>query len=73
MLKKLDEKIIELMVSDNGIGIPDGFDYMNKNTLGMQLFRGISEDQLMGKINITTNNGMTFYIQFKNIVLNENT
>ena len=73
MLKKQDEEIIELIVSDNGIGIPEGFDYMNKNTLGMQLFRGISEDQLMGKINITTNNGITCNIRFKNIYLNENT
>src|ERR1035437_4255160 len=73
MLKKHDDAIIELIVSDDGVGIPDGNDYLNKNTLGMQLLRGISEDQLMGKINITTNNGITCNIRFKNIYLNENT
>jgi PAS domain S-box-containing protein len=71
-LKMLDEEMVELIVSDNGIGISDEFDYMNKNTLGMQLFRSISEDQLMGKINITTDNGMTCNLLFKNIYLDEN-
>ena len=65
-LKKLDDEIIELIVSDDGIGISGEFEYMNKNTLGMQLLQGIAEDQLMGKINITTNNGMTYSIRFKN-------
>jgi len=68
MLKKHDDEIIELIVSDDGVGIPDGNDYLNKNTLGMQLLRGIAEDQLMGRTNITTNNGMRFNIRFKNIV-----
>jgi PAS domain S-box-containing protein len=71
VLKKLDEEIIELMVSDDGIGIPEGDDYLNRNTLGMQLLQGIAEDQLMGKINITTKNGMDCTIRFKNILLNE--
>jgi PAS domain S-box-containing protein len=73
MLKKLDDEIIELIVSDDGIGISEEFEYMNKNTLGMQLLKGISEDQLMGKINITTNNGMNCSVRFKNIYLDENT
>jgi len=73
VLKKPDDEIIELVVSDDGIGISKEFEYLNKNTLGMQLLKGISEDQLMGKINITTNNGMTCSIRFKNIYLEENT
>jgi PAS domain S-box-containing protein len=72
ILKKLDDEIIELIVSDDGIGIPEESEYMNRNTLGMQLLKGISEDQLMGKINISTNNGMNCSIRFKNIDLDEN-
>jgi two-component sensor histidine kinase len=71
MLKKIDEEIIELTISDNGVGIADGYDYMNKNTLGMQLFRSIAEDQLMGEINITNQNGLAYKIQFKNIIKDE--
>lgn len=67
ILKKLDEEDVEISVSDNGVGISEGIDYMNKNTLGLQLFRSISEDQLGGKIKIDSNNGMTFNLRFKNI------
>jgi PAS domain S-box-containing protein len=72
-LKKLDEEIIELTVSDNGIGIPEGEDYLNRNTLGMQLLQGIAQDQLMGEIQITMKNGMHCIVRFKNILLTENT
>ncbi|MDR3609071.1 MAG: histidine kinase dimerization/phosphoacceptor domain -containing protein [Ignavibacteriaceae bacterium] len=71
-LKKLDEEIVELIVADNGIGIQEGYDYLNKNTLGMQLFRGISEDQLMGEIKIETDNGVTCKLRFKNTHPKEN-
>lgn len=73
ILKKMDDEIIELRITDNGIGIPDDFDYMNKNTLGMHLFRSITEDQLRGTINITAQNGMNCIICFKNTLLDENT
>ena len=72
VLKKLDDEMIDLIISDNGIGIPEGIDFMNNNTLGMQLFRGISEDQLMGEIKVTNQNGLTYKIQFKNLVKGEN-
>jgi PAS domain S-box-containing protein len=68
-LKKLDEETIELIVSDTGIGIPEGNNHMKSNTLGLQLFQSISEDQLMGKVEIINENGLTYKIQFKNIPL----
>lgn len=72
-LKKLPEEMIELVVCDDGIGIPDGENYLNKNTLGMQLLTGIVEDQLMGTINISTNNGLYCNVHFKNNIITENT
>jgi two-component sensor histidine kinase len=72
ILKKLDEEMIELTVCDDGIGISSGDDYLNKNTLGMELLRGIVEDQLMGHISISTKNGMNCKVRFKNILLSEN-
>jgi PAS domain S-box-containing protein len=68
ILKKSDEEIIELSISDNGIGIPDGFDYMNKNTLGMQILYTIVEMQLLGEINVSRQDGISFNIHFKNII-----
>ena len=68
-LKKPDEELIDLIVSDDGIGIPDGDDYLNKNTLGIELLRSIVEDQLMGTINLTTNKGMYCNVRFNNSIL----
>lgn len=70
-LKKLDQETIELRISDNGVGIPEGFDFMDNNTLGMQLFNTIAVDQLMGDIKIDSNHGLTFTIHFKDISYEE--
>jgi PAS domain S-box-containing protein len=70
-LRKLEQETIELIISDNGVGVPEGFDFMNNNTLGMQLFNTIAVDQLMGDIKIDSNNGLTFTIQFKDISYEE--
>jgi PAS domain S-box-containing protein len=70
-LKKLEDDTIELIVSDNGIGIPEGFNLMEKNTLGMQVFYNIATEQLMGNVKIEANHGLTFTIHFKDISYEE--
>ena len=70
-LKKLEGDTIELIISDNGIGIPDGYDLMEKNTLGMQLFQNIATEQLMGDIKIESNHGLAYTIHFKDISYEE--
>jgi PAS domain S-box-containing protein len=64
-LAQLEGEIIELKVSDNGIGIPEGFDLMEQNTLGMQLFQNIAIEQLMGKLTVESHNGLEYTIHFK--------
>ena len=70
-LKKLEEDTIELVISDNGIGIPDGFNLLEKNTLGMQVFYNIATEQLMGEVNIESKNGLTFTMHFKDVSYEE--
>jgi PAS domain S-box-containing protein len=70
-LKKLEEDTIELIISDNGIGIPDGYDLKNKDTLGMQLFYNIATEQLLGDVNVESNQGLSFTIHFKDISYEE--
>ena len=70
-LKKLEEDTIELVISDNGIGIPDGFNLLDKNTLGIQVFYNIATEQLMGDVKIESNNGLIFTIHFKDISYEE--
>jgi len=53
-----------LIVSDNGIGFPDGLDFKKTESLGMQLVCALTE-QLSGNIKLTRDKGTTFTIMFK--------
>jgi len=70
-LKRLAGDIIELNISDDGIGIPDGFKMNESNTLGYKLFKNIAEDQLMGTVKIETNKGLSYSIHFKDVMYKE--
>ncbi len=52
-----------LIVSDNGVGIPEIIDFENSDTLGLQLVN-ILVDQLDGEIELKRDNGTEFSIRF---------
>lgn len=52
-----------LLVSDNGVGIPEGLDPRNTDSLGMQLVFTLS-DQLGGTVEIGRTGGTSFKITF---------
>jgi len=54
----------ELIISDNGIGLPEEFDINNTKTLGLMLVNSLTE-QIEGKISINRDNGTRFKIIFK--------
>ncbi|HDK17188.1 MAG TPA: HAMP domain-containing protein [Nitrospirae bacterium] len=66
-LTRIGEHEIELIVSDNGIGLPEGLDFRNTGTLGLRLVSSLSEDQLSGKIDLDRTEGTEFRIRFKEI------
>lgn len=55
-----------LNYSDNGVGVPDGFDFRKQNTMGLQLVYGIGERQMMGKVTMANSNGVTCQFEFHN-------
>ena len=57
-------EIIELVISDNGIGLPEGLDFRNTKTLGMELINTLV-DQLDGSIEYIKDKGGT---EFKIII-----
>jgi two-component sensor histidine kinase len=61
-MKKLENKF-ELIVSDDGIGVPDGFDWRKTNTLGLQLVRDLVEKQLKGTIDLESEKDTSFTIK----------
>lgn len=63
--------IIELVVSDNGIGIPEDFDFENSETLGLKLVDIIARNELEGDVNIRSENGTAFQIRFNSNLQNK--
>ncbi len=55
---------IELIVSDNGVGLPEDFDIEQSHTLGLQLVNSLIE-KIDGTLKIVSENGTTFQINFK--------
>ena len=62
-VKKRDNQL-ELVLEDNGVGLPDGFDWKNSSTLGLKLVRTLIENQLDGSIDMESKNGTKFTIKF---------
>ena len=52
-----------LIVSDNGIGLPEGLDYEKSDSLGLKLIYSLS-DQIGAEVKVDTTNGTKFEITF---------
>jgi len=57
---------ITLQISDNGVGVPTGFDFKKCRTLGLRTIIAITEHQLNGTIEFMAGEGVAFHIKFKN-------
>lgn len=67
ILRLAEENMIELVVSDNGIGIPKDLNMQKIESLGLHLVKMLAENQLMGRMNIDLNNGTEFQIKFEGV------
>ncbi|MDT3402136.1 sensor histidine kinase [Mucilaginibacter terrae] len=54
----------QLLIQDNGKGLPEGFDIDHCTTLGMNLMKGLTE-QLNGEFKIHSKEGVTITVTFK--------
>lgn len=62
--KSIENGFYELIISDNGVGLPENFDIDETESLGMNLMRGLT-DQLDGNFNLENKNGLTIKVTFK--------
>jgi PAS domain S-box-containing protein len=56
---------IALTVSDDGVGLPEGFDINASKTLGLHVVKILAEDQLNGKLEVTSDKGTSFKVDFE--------
>lgn len=57
----------ELSISDNGVGLPEGFDLDSLESLGLQLVQGLVEEQLGGQLTVSSHpgQGTTWTVRFR--------
>lgn len=63
---KQEGDIITLTIADNGIGLPEAFETMQSDTLGLQLVTTLAE-QLDADLKVTSNEGTEFQLSFENV------
>ncbi|TKY92081.1 MAG: histidine kinase, partial [Candidatus Methanomarinus sp.] len=64
ILNKSQKNKINLTISDDGIGLPEGFDINITKTLGLRLVKILVEHQLQGILEVISKEGTTFNIEF---------
>ncbi|MCJ7812375.1 sensor histidine kinase [bacterium] len=60
-----DDNETELIVKDNGVGIPEGLNPLHTDSFGFELVTILVQDQLQGKIKLERERGTKFTIRFK--------
>ncbi|VVB89451.1 Methyl sulfide methyltransferase-associated sensor [uncultured archaeon] len=67
ILHSIGDNMIELVVSDDGVGIPKDMDLHNVKSLGLHLVTILSENQLQGEIHLNLDKGTEFRIKFRGV------
>jgi two-component sensor histidine kinase len=60
----MDGNQVEMIVRDDGVGIPATLDFRRADSLGLQLLITLVEEQLRGEIDLDRTNGTRFRIRF---------
>ena len=70
-IRNIDSGEMELVVHDNGIGMREGFDLSNSESLGLMIVATLVEQQLEGSLNIRNEEGACFSIHWPSMVKGE--
>ena len=47
-----DEKFLTINVADDGVGLPDDFNFATSSNLGLQIVRTLTENELRGQLTL---------------------
>lgn len=62
-LQQINDDLVILTITDNGIGLPPKFDPANNNSLGMEIMKSLSK-QLDGELQIKSQGGVKISLEF---------
>jgi len=65
-LRQTEQDGFELVVADDGVGVPAGFDLYQQPTLGLQIILGLGQHQLGGTVRFETQRGFACYFRLAN-------
>lgn len=63
-MERIADKRIRLCIADNGIGIPDNWNKMQRDSLGLRLMKGLSDD-VRGNFSIDNSYGTKITVEFQ--------
>ena len=64
-LSASEKGAVSLAVSDDGVGLPEGFDINASKTLGLRVVKILAEEQLDGKLEVVSDKGTTCKVEFE--------
>jgi PAS domain S-box-containing protein len=64
VFKMMDQKNVHLSIGDNGVGLPEHFEFKTVDSLGLKLIRILVTDQLEGDIVFSSKHGTRIDITF---------
>ena len=64
-LRTINDEVYELSVSDNGVGMPDGFDLSRSDSLGIRLVSRLAERQLHGTFKLDDTGNTRCVVRFE--------
>ena len=67
ILRSGEGDALELIVGDNGVGIPKDLDFRSTDSWGMRLIIILAESQLHGEIALNRSKGTEFQIKFRDV------
>ena len=59
------DKVINIRLTDDGVGIPPGMDLRKTNSMGLQTMFSLIDYQLNGEVSYETKNGLKWHIKLK--------
>jgi PAS domain S-box-containing protein len=66
-IRSLGNNENELIISDNGIGLPEEIDFRNTETLGFKTISAFEKSSTVGEFELNRVNGTEFRIRFRNV------